>query len=231
MPYHEADTESKLITPLWAVKYYGWQKGTMFVHVCVSSCKFTCVLCSELVGTVWWLPCTRQNVGKLKWVTILLQWQVSFSQDCVLRPLWGVVVPFQDHQQFLKRNLGCFRLHVGTLQTNLWCLWLPALILEVALEVDSSYSWFQLRPIGPSVRICCHAGRRTSRKMLLCLHLPEVLGSCLLCLYPESALVESCSISRLLCVCLVLCSSSISSRNNFCWQPAFHDAWISLNYS
>lgn len=46
------------------------------------------------------------------------------------------------------------------------------------------------------------------------------------CLY--SALMESCNISRLLCVCLFLSSSPISPQNDFCWQPAFHDAQISL---
>lgn len=85
-----------------------------------------------------------------------------------------------------QHNLGDFVPHFGALQTNLWSLWLPARILEVASKVGSSYPWFQLPPTGPSVRICCHAGRRTSRKMLLCLFLPAVLGSCLLCLYPDA---------------------------------------------
>lgn len=128
-----------------------------------------------------------------------------------------------------QHNLGGFKLRAGALQTNLWCLWLPARILEVASKVGFSYPWLQLPPTGPpSVRICCHAGGRTSGEILLCLCLPAVLGSCLLCSYPESALMESCNISRLLCVCLFLCSSPISSHNDFCWQPAFHEAWISL---
>lgn len=161
--------------------------------VCVSSCRITCVLCPRAGGDGVVITMHKAEYGK----TIMGNHPAPVAGELFPGFLcWGPCEGWLSHFRVTsifprlclhhQHNLGCFRLHVGALQTNLWCLWLPARILEVASKVGSSYPWFQLPPIGPSVRICCHAGR-TSRKMLLCLCVLDVVGSYLLCLYPVSS--------------------------------------------
>lgn len=120
--------------------------------VCFSCCKFTCGLCPRAGGGSVVITLHKAECGKIKLGNLVApEAGELFPGPCTK---WGVLSPFRVTSSFPglclqhQHNLGAFRLHLGALQTNIWCLRLPARILEMASKAGTSYPWFQLPPTG-----------------------------------------------------------------------------------